>query len=54
MAGAIILELIKFAVQAWFQYQRENGKSEAELMELYRIIAEEYAKLPPPSALKQV
>lgn len=54
MVAAILLELVKFAVQAWFQYQREQGKTEAELMEIYKVIAEEYAKLPPPSALKKV
>jgi len=54
MTGAIILELIKFAVQAYFQWARENGKSEAELLELFRIVGEEYSKLPPPKDLKDV
>jgi hypothetical protein len=54
MVAAILLELVKFAVQAWFQYQREQGKTEAELMEIYRIIAEAYAALPPPETLKKV
>lgn len=54
MTAAIILELVKLGAQAYFQYCREKGATEAELLELFKIIAEEYAKLPPPQNLKDV
>ena len=54
MTAAIILELVKLTVHTYCQYMREKGKSEAEILELFRIVAEEYAKLPPPDNLKDV